>query len=68
MASRLGREIDAPNSAIAASHWIIATRNELRHADMFVQLLSTRTGLPDGSPLLAIDYRLRKIRAARAGS
>jgi len=65
IASRLGREVDAPNSAIAAAHWIISTKNDMELVDIFIEMLSTRSNLGDDSPLLAIDSRLRKARRLR---
>jgi len=52
-------DIDAPPSAIAAAYWLIASRNGQDITDQFFNALQTRADLPKGSPILALDRRLR---------
>lgn len=58
-------KIDAPPSTTAAAHWIIAQRAGHGWADVFFKQLAHRSNVPDGSPLLAVDSRLREIRRNR---
>ena len=63
--SKARRAIDAPPTAIAASHWLIAQENSLAYADLFFGQLAHRVGEPEGSAVHAIDSRLREIRRNR---
>lgn len=60
------KSLDAPPSAIGAAHWIIAGVNGTPLADLYVNQLSTRVGEPEGSPILAVDSRLRELRRYRS--
>lgn len=65
VAERARKGIDAPPTALAAAHWIIASKAGVSLADFYLSQLSTRTNEPDGSAVLAVDSRLRELRRNR---
>lgn len=55
-------KVDAPPSVLGVAHWIIAGAEGVALADHYINQLSTRTGEPEGSAVLAVDSRLRQLR------
>ena len=53
--------VDAPVAIMAAAHFIFA-RQDQEAADSFFDSLTTRAGLVEGSPILALDNRLRAAK------
>lgn len=63
--AKMYRNIDAPPSAIHATHWIISGVNEYPLATYYIHQLASRANEPSGSAVLAVDSRLREIRRNR---
>lgn len=59
------RGVDLSPSARAVAHWLFARAAGYDAADEFFESLSSRIGLTHGSPLLALDSRLRELRRSR---
>lgn len=57
--------VDCAGSVLAASHFIIAAANDADIATEFMHRLAFRTSEAPGSPVLALDKRLREIRRNR---
>lgn len=56
------RRIETTSRVLAIVHYLIAQRNSAEIADYFFKQVSTRFNEPDGSPVHAIDSRLRRMR------
>lgn len=61
----VARSVDLTPTAKVVAHWIFVRSASEDAADEFFELLSTRVGLPDGSPILALDSRIRELRKTR---
>lgn len=59
------RTIDLTPTVKIVAHWLFANASSREQADMFFELLASRVGLPKGSPILALDSRLREMRRQR---
>lgn len=57
--------VDLTPTAKIVAHWIFARTTTSDEANLFFELLASRTDLPAGSPILALDSRLREIRKSR---
>ncbi|MHB1733424.1 MAG: hypothetical protein ACYCU8_08210 [Ferrimicrobium acidiphilum] len=57
--------IDCPPSALIAAHWIIASVNGTNAADYFFHQLAHKSGEAEGSAILTLDRRLRKIKGVK---
>lgn len=64
LASLHQKRIDARPSVVSLTYWLCA-RVDLEAASTFIDLLATRVGQEQGSPILALDNRLRRLRDAR---
>lgn len=62
MAVKYRQQIDAPPSAIGVAHYLIAQANGADLADNYLHGLAYRTDIPAGSPILAVDSRLRALK------
>ena len=60
-----GHHVDCMGSVLSAAHFSIAEANDVDAATEFMHRLAFRTGEPAGSPVLALDKRLREIRKNR---
>lgn len=59
------KKVDLTPTAKIVTHWLFARASDRAQADLFYELLSTRIGLPAGSPILALDSRIREMRRQR---
>lgn len=59
------RRVETSARTLAIVHFMITKRNSVTMADVFFKQVSTRVGEPDGSPVHAIDSRLRRMRDNR---
>lgn len=59
------RSIDLTPTAKTVAHWLFSRAAGPDAAATFYELLSSRIGLPEGSPILALDSRLREMRKNR---
>lgn len=64
-AVRVRPAIDAPPTAIATVHRMIADVESQALADYFIDQAASRTSEPEGSAVHAIDRRLREVRRNR---
>lgn len=62
----VARTVDLTPTAKVVAHWIFTHAASEDDADEFFELLSTRVGLPEGSPILALDSRIRELRKSKA--
>lgn len=65
----IGRSIDLSPSVKIVAHWLFTRAAEPTSADLFFDALASRIGLSAGSPILALDSRIREMRrnGTRAG-
>lgn len=61
-AVKYNKTLAVPASAVALVHWMISDAAGDDHADNFLARLATRVNEPEGSPILALDSRLRQIQ------
>lgn len=59
------RGVDLAPTVKIVAHWLFSEAAGRDQADTFFELLSTRIGLPKGSPILALDSRIREMRKVR---
>jgi hypothetical protein len=59
------KTIDLTPTAKIVGHWLMSRAASPAEADIFFGLLASRVGLPEGSPILALDSRLRELRRTR---
>lgn len=64
--SALARSVDLSPTAKVVAHWLFMHAAGEDAADQFFELLASRVGLPDGSPILALDSRTRELRKSKA--
>ncbi|HET6915311.1 MAG TPA: hypothetical protein VFH56_04410 [Acidimicrobiales bacterium] len=64
--STVARPVDLTPTAKVVAHWIFTHAVSEDVADEFFELLSTRVGLPEGSPILALDSRIRELRRSKS--
>lgn len=57
-----GRSIDLTPTVKIVAHWLFARSASTDEADLFFELLASRVGLAAGSPILALDSRIRELR------
>jgi hypothetical protein len=57
------RYVDCSAAVLAAAHWIIASVNNTETADHFFHQLAHKGGEAEGSAVLILDRRLRKVKA-----
>lgn len=62
------RPIDLKPTSKIIGHWLFARATTPYQADEFFHLLATRTDLPKGSPILALDSRIREMRKQRVST
>lgn len=65
IASRYSKKVGLPPRVVGFTHWLIAQTNGAEVADLFFETLESRAGEQKGSPVLALDKRLREIARAR---
>lgn len=63
--SARARKVDIPPTVKAVAHWLFVDTAGRNAADGFFEALDSRTGLEKGSPILALDSRLRELRRNR---
>lgn len=56
------RTVDLSPTVKIVGHWLFSAASTREQADTFFELLATRIGLPKGSPILALDSRIREMR------
>jgi hypothetical protein len=59
------KTIDLTPTVKIVGHWLMSRAASPTEADVFFGLLASRVGLPEGSPILALDSRLRELRRTR---
>jgi hypothetical protein len=64
LASLNQKRIDARPTVVALAYWLFA-QVDMEAASTFINELSSRVGQTEGSPILALDNRLRRLRDAR---
>lgn len=66
IASSTRKSIYCPASVLCVSHWMISRRNGSELANYFIRQLASRANEPEGSPILALDNRLRTLRQGKS--
>lgn len=64
LASLHQKRIDARPSVTALAYWLFS-QIDVEAASTFIEELASRVGQTEGSPILALDNRLRRLRDAR---
>ena len=62
------RPVDLKPTAKIVAHWLFSRAADAEQANLFFELLASRAGLPAGSPILALDSRIREMRRQRVFS
>lgn len=62
----VARAVDLTPTAKVVAHWIFMHAAGEDAADEFFELLASRIGLPEGSPILALDSRIRELRKSKS--
>jgi hypothetical protein len=65
ISERYRGQIEAPASVVAAAHAMISRVNNEEYSDRYVRALATMVNEPEGSAVLAVNQRFRRIRIER---
>lgn len=62
---KLAARIGLTGTAVAVAHWLYSRASTSFSADLFLTLAAERTNLEPGSPILALDSRVRQLKTNR---